>query len=189
MSGFQVAISIFQVSNHYPGQGFKLQFPSFKFQTMIQVKVSSCNFQVSCCFKPRSRMGVSSCNFQVSSFKQPRSKSGLQVANYKLQVSKQDPGQGFKLQLLSCQLQTSIQVRVSSCKFQDSSSKPISRSGLQVAISNCQDSNLDPGQGFESQFPSFQFQTKIQVGVARSSFSCLVCAFMDGHVCKLRAHE
>ena len=34
-SGFQVAISEFQVPNQDPGQGFKLQFPSFKFQTKI----------------------------------------------------------------------------------------------------------------------------------------------------------
>ena len=36
----------FQVSRQDPGQGFKLQFPSFKFQTKIQVRVSSCNSQV-----------------------------------------------------------------------------------------------------------------------------------------------
>ena len=62
-------------------------------------------------------------------------------------------------------------------------------SGFQDAVSKFQFSNQDPGQGFELQFPSFKFQTKIQVGVSRSSFSCLVCAFMDGHVYKLSSHE
>ena len=89
MSGFQVAISKFQDSNQDPGQGFKLQFPSFKIHTKIQVRVSSCNFQ-------------------VSSFK-PRSRSGFQVAISKFQVSHQDPGQGFKLQFPSFKFQTKIQ--------------------------------------------------------------------------------
>ena len=55
-SGLQVAISKFQDSDQDPGQGFKLQFPSFKFHAKIQVRVSSCNFQVSR-FKLRSRPG------------------------------------------------------------------------------------------------------------------------------------
>ena len=36
-SEFQVAISKFQVPNQDPGQGFKIKFPSFKFQAKIQV--------------------------------------------------------------------------------------------------------------------------------------------------------
>ena len=149
-SGFQVAISKFQDSNQDPGQGFKLQFPSFKIHTKIQVRVSSCNFQ-------------------VSSFK-PRSRSGFQVAISKFQVSHQDPGQGFKLQFPSFKFQTKIQVRVPSCNFQVSSFTPRSRSGFQVAISKFQDSNQDPGQGFKLQFPSFKIQTKIQVRVSRCNF-------------------
>ena len=34
------------ISHQDSGQGFKLRFPSFKIQTKIQVRVSSCNFQV-----------------------------------------------------------------------------------------------------------------------------------------------
>ena len=96
--GFQVAISKFQDSHQDPGQGFKLQFPSFKIHTEIQVRVSRCNFQVS--------------RFT------PRSGSGFQVAISKFQVSRQDPGQGFKLQFPSFKIQTKIQARVSSCNFQ-----------------------------------------------------------------------
>jgi len=114
-SGFQVAISKFQVPNQEPGQGFQLQFPSFKFQTKIQFNVSSCNCQVSR-FKPRSR-------------------SGFQVAVSKFQVSNQDPGQGLQLQFPSCKFQTKIQVIVSSCNFQVSRFGPRPRSGFQVAIS------------------------------------------------------
>ena len=96
-SGFQDAISKFQDSHQDPGQGFKMQFPSFKIHTKIRVRVSRCNFQVSR-FKPRSR-------------------SGFQVAISKFQDSHQDPGQGFKLQFPSFRIQTKIQVRVSSCNF------------------------------------------------------------------------
>ena len=88
-SGFQVAISKFQVSHQDPGQGFKLQFPSFKFHSKIQVRVSSCNFQ-------------------VSSFK-PSSRSEFQVAISKFQVSNLDPSQGFKLQFPSFKFQTNLQ--------------------------------------------------------------------------------
>ena len=55
-SGFQVSISKFQVENPDPGHGFKLQFPSFKFKTKIQVGAASCNLQVSS-FKPISMSG------------------------------------------------------------------------------------------------------------------------------------
>ena len=110
-------------------QGFKLQFPSFKFQTNIQVRVSRCNFQ-------------------VSSFA-PRSRSGFQDAISKFQDSHQDPGQGFKMQFPSFKIHTKIQVRVSRCNFQVSRFKPRSRSGFQVAISKFQDSQQDPGQGFK----------------------------------------
>ena len=81
----------------------KLQFPRFKFQTTIQVRVSSCNFR-------------------VSSFKQ-KSRSGFQVAISKFQVSNQDLGQGVKLKFLSFIIQTKIEVRGSSCNFQVSSFK------------------------------------------------------------------
>ena len=81
----QVAISKFQDSHEDPGQGLKLQFPSFKIQTKIQVRVSSCNFQ-------------------VSSFK-PSSRSEFQVAISKFQVSNLDPSQGFKLQFPSFKFQ------------------------------------------------------------------------------------
>ena len=74
---FQVAITKFQDSNHVPGQGFSLQFPSFRIHTKIQVRVSSCNFQVS--------------RFKL------RSMSGFQVAISKFPDPHQDPGQGFKL--------------------------------------------------------------------------------------------
>ena len=139
-----------QDPNQDPGQGFKLQFPSFKFQTKIRVRVSSCNFQ-------------------VSSFK-PRSRSGFQVAISKFQVPNEDPGQGFKLQFPSLKFQTKIRVRVSSCNFQVSSFTPRSRSGFQDAISKFQDSHQDPGQGFKMQFPSFKIHTKIQVRVSRCNF-------------------
>jgi hypothetical protein len=129
--------------------GFKLQFPSFKIQTKIQVRVSSCNFQVSR-FTPRSR-------------------SGFQDAISKFQDSRQDPGQGFKMQFPSFKIHTKIQVRVSSCNFQVSRFKQKSRSGFQVAISKFQVSNQDPGQGFKLQFPSFKFQTKIL-----GKFSCRI---------------
>ena len=89
---FRVSICSFQVSHQDPGQGFKLQFPSFKFQTKFQVRVSSCTFR-------------------VSSFK-PRSRSGFQVAISKFQDSHQDLGQGLKLQFPSFKIQTKIQVRV-----------------------------------------------------------------------------
>ena len=202
-SGFQGAISKFQDSHQDPGQGFKLQFPSFKIHTKIQVRVSSCNFQVSR-FKPRSRSGfqvaiskfqdshqdpgqgfkvqfpsfkihtkiqvrVSRCNFQVSRFT-PRSRSGFQGAISKFQDSHQDPGQGFKMQFPSFKIHTKIQVRVSRCNFQVSRFTPRSRSGFQVAISKFQDSHQDPGQGFKMQFPSFKIHTKIQVRVSRCNF-------------------
>ena len=48
-------------------------------------------------FHAKIQVRVSSCNFQVSSFK-PRSRSGFQVAISKFQISNQGPGQGFKLQ-------------------------------------------------------------------------------------------
>ena len=44
---FLLQIFKFQDSHQDPGQGFKLQFPSFQIQTKIQVRGSSCNFQVS----------------------------------------------------------------------------------------------------------------------------------------------
>ena len=141
--GFKDAISKFQDSHQDPGQGFKMQFPSFKIHTKIQVRVSRCNFQVSR-FTPRSR-------------------SGFQDAISKFQDSNQDPGQGFKMQFPSFKIHTKIQVRVSRCNFQVSRFTPRSRSGFQDAISKFQDSNQDPGQGFKMQFPSFKFQTKIQV--------------------------
>ena len=149
-SGFQDAISKFQDSHQDPGQGFKVQFPSFKIHTKIQVRVSRCSFQVSR-FKPRSR-------------------SGFQDAISKFQDSHQDPGQGFKVQFPSFKIHTKIQVRVSRCNFQVSRFTPRSRSGFQDAISKFQDSHQDPGQGFKVQFPSFKIHTKIQVGVSRCNF-------------------
>ena len=122
----------FQVSHTDLGQGFKLQIPNFKFQTKIQVRVSSCNFQ-------------------VSSFK-PRSRSGFQGAISKFQISNQDLGQGFKLQFPSCEFQTKIRVRVSSCNFQVSRFTPRIRSGFQVAISKFQDSHQDSGQGLTNMY-------------------------------------
>ena len=65
------------------------------------------------------------------------------------QVSNQDPGQGFKFQFPSFKLKTQIQVMVSSCNFQVLSSKPRSRSGLQVAIYKFQVSNQYPCRGFK----------------------------------------
>ena len=112
-------------------------------------------------FQTKIQVRVSSCNFQVTSFKL-RSRSGLQVAISKFQVSNQDPGQGFKLQFPSFKIHTKIQVSVSSCNFQVSSSKPRSRSGFQVALSKFQVSNQDPGQGFKLQFPSFKIHTILQ---------------------------
>ena len=202
-SGFQDAISKFQDSHQDPGQGFKMQFPSFKIHTKIQVRVSRCNFQVSR-FTPRSRSGfqdaiykfqdshqdpgqgfkmqfpsfkihtkiqvrVSRCNFQVSRFT-PRSRSEFQDAIFKFQDSHQDPGQGFKMQFPSFKIHTKIQVRVSRCNFQVSRFTPRSRSGFQDAISKFQDSHQDPGQGFKMQFPSFKIHTKIQVRVSRCNF-------------------
>ena len=149
-SGFQGAISKFQDSHQDPGQGFKVQFPSFKIHTKIQVRVSRCNFQVSR-FTPRSR-------------------SGFQGAISKFQDSHQDPGQGFKVQFPSFKIHTKIQVRVSRCNFQVSRFTPRSRSGFQDAISKFQDSHQDPGQGFKMQFPSFKIQTKIQVRVSSCNF-------------------
>ena len=93
-------------------------------------------------FHAKIQVRVSSCNFQVSSFT-PRSRSGFQVAISKFQVSQQDPGQGFKLQFPSFKFQTKFQVRVSSCNFQVSSFKPRSESGVQVAISKFQVSSFE----------------------------------------------
>ena len=197
-SGFQVAISKFHDSHRDPGQGFKMQFPSFKIHAKIRVRVSRCNFQVSR-FTPRSRSGfqdaiskfqdsnqdpgqgskmqfpsfkihtkiqvrVSRCNFQVSRFT-PRSRSGFQDAISKFQDSHQDPGQGFKMQFPSFKIHTKIQVRASRCNFQVSRFTPRSRSGFQDAISKFQDSHQDPGQGFKMQFPSFKIHTKCQVSI------------------------
>ena len=65
----RVSICSFQVSRQDPGQGFKLQFPSFKFHTKIQGRGSSCNFQVSS-FKLRSRsVRVSSCHPSLMDFR------------------------------------------------------------------------------------------------------------------------
>ena len=175
---------MFQVSKQDPGQGFKLQFPSFKCQTKIQVRVSSCNFQDSS-FKPGSRSGfqVAISNFQVSnqdpgqgfklpfasSFK-PRSRSGRPVAISKLRVSNQDPGRGFKLQFPSFKIQSKFRVRVSSCNFLVTRFKQRSRSGLQVAISKFQDPHQDPGQCPKLLLPSFKIQTKVQVRVPSCNF-------------------
>ena len=82
---FSVSV-LSRLSNQDPNQGFKLRFPSFKFQTKSQVRVSSCNFQ-------------------ALSFK-PRSSSMFQVAIARFQDSDQDPGQGFKLQFPSSKIQT-----------------------------------------------------------------------------------
>ena len=94
---------------------FKLQFPSFKFQTKNQVRASSFifKFQVSnqdtgqgfklqfpiVKIQTKIQVRVSRCNFQVSIVK-PRSRSGFRVAISKFQVSNQDPGRGFKIQFL-----------------------------------------------------------------------------------------
>ena len=178
-SGFQDAISKFQDSHQDPGQGFKMQFPSFKIHTKIQVRVSRCNFQdpgqgfkmqfPSFKIHTKIQVRVSRCNFQVSRFT-PRSRSGFQDAISKFQDSHQDPGQGFKMQFPSFKIHTKIQVRVSRCNFQVSRFTPRSRSGFQVAISKFQDSQQDPGQGFKMQFPSFKIHTKIQVRVSRCNF-------------------
>ena len=149
MSGFQVAISIFQVSNHYPGQGFKLQFPSFKFQTMIRVRVSSCNFQ-------------------VSSFKQ-RSRSGFQVVISKLQVSNQDPGQGFKLQVPSFKFQTKIQVRVSRWVRIDTGGRISAWMGGGVKGTGCTKNVLVNFGGyniFGDADPLFKIHLNLQFGVS-----------------------
>ena len=148
-SAFQEAIPSFMIQVKIQSSGFKMQFPSFKIHTKIQVRVSRCNFQVSR-FTPRSR-------------------SGFQDAISKFQDSRQDPGQGFKMQFPSFKIQTKIQVRVSSCNFQVSRFTPRSRSGFQVAISKFQDSNQDPGQGFKLQFQvsrgqSFKMQFQVSVG-------------------------
>ena len=109
-SGFCSMGFKFQDSHQDPGHGFKLQFPSFKIHTEIQVRVSRCNFQVS--------------RFT------PRSGSGFQDAISKFQDSNQDPGQGFKLQFPSFKIHNKIQVvRVSSCNFQGA--------GLAGAIEFC----------------------------------------------------
>ena len=92
---------------------FKLQFPSFKFQTKNQVRASSFifKFQVSnqdtgqgfklqfpiVKIQTKIQVRVSRCHFQVSIVK-PRSRSGFRVAISKFQVSNQDPGRGFKIQ-------------------------------------------------------------------------------------------
>ena len=152
---FKIQVSVsrsnskFHDSSQDPVERFKMQFPSFKIHTKIQVRVSRCNFQVSR-FTPRSR-------------------SGFQDAISKFQDSRQDPGQGFKMQFPSFKIQTKIQVRVSSCNFQVSRFTPRSRSGFQVAISKFQDSNQDPGQGFKLQFQvsrgqSFKMQFQVSVG-------------------------
>ena len=148
VSSCNIQVSSFQVSNQDPGQGFKLQFPSLKFQTRSGFHVAISKF---------------------SSFK-PRSRTGFQVAISKFQDSNQDPGQGFKLQSPSFKIHTKIQVRVSRCNFQVSRFTPRSRSGLQDAISKFQDSHQDPGQGFKMQFLSFKIHTKIQVRVSRCNF-------------------
>ena len=62
------------------------------------------------CAQTKIQVRASSCNFQVSSSK-PRSRSGFQVAISKFQVSNQDPGQGFKLQFPRFKFQTKIQVQ------------------------------------------------------------------------------
>ena len=131
-SGFQVAISKFQVSNQDTGQGFQLRFHSFKFQTKIQMRASSCNCQVSR-FRPRSRRG-------------------FQVAISWFKDSNQDPGQGSKLQFPCSKINTKIQVSVPSCNCQVSRFKPSSRSGFQVAISKFQDSHQDSGQGLTNMY-------------------------------------
>jgi hypothetical protein len=111
------------ISRQDAGHGFKIQFPSFKIHSKIQVRVSRCNFQVSR-FTPRSR-------------------SGFQDAISKFQDSHQDPGQGFKIQFPSFKIHSKIQVRVSRCNFQVSRFTPRSRSGFQDAISKFQDSHQD----------------------------------------------
>ena len=115
-SGLLVAISKFQDSHQDPGQGFKLQFPSFKIQTKIHVRVSSCNFQVS-----RST---------------PRSRSGFQVAIAKFQDSNQVPGQGFTLHFPRIKIQTKIQVRVSSCNLQVSRFTPFSKGEFRIPLTH-----------------------------------------------------
>ena len=108
-----------------------MQFPSFKNHMKIQVMVSRCNSK----FQDSRQDPVQSfkMQFQVSRVI-PRSSSEFQVAVSKFQDSHQDLGQGLKLQFPSFKIHTKIQVRVSSCTFRFSTSKPRSMSEFEDAV-------------------------------------------------------